>query len=124
MSDIIDDLAREIGEPVEKTLTLGDKSGPVYFKPMTGAQKAQLLRGKKVGVKQGDDSVTMDVDLELNERESHLVIAFCCCNAEGKARYKNSAEVAALPAQLIAALAKLAGEVNKAHSKADEPGES
>lgn len=122
MSDFIDDLARDLGAPVEKTLTLGKRSDTVYFKLLTGAQKAQLLKGKRIGYKQGD-AMSMDIDMELNEREQHKVIAFCCCNAEGKPRFKGPDQVAALPAALIAALAKLAGEVNKTSGE-EEPGES
>jgi hypothetical protein len=61
--------------------------------------------------------------MELNEREQHRVIAFCSCNVDGTPRFKNPDAVAALPAPLIAALAKLAGEVNKSQAD-EEPGES
>lgn len=121
MSDIIDDLARDISAPVEKTLTFNGRSDTVYFKPMTGGQKAQLMKGKRMAYKQGD-AMSMDVDLELNERETHRVLAFCSCTADGKPRFKGPEEVAALPSPLIAALAKLAGEVNK--GAGEEPGES
>lgn len=124
--DFLDEVLNDNG-PVEKQITYNGKSGPAYFKRITGAQKLQLVKGRKYTYNTAgpDAPQSIDIDLEDNEKSQHLMVHFSCCDAAGRPKFKTVGDVQKLDAQLIAALYEAASEVNKAADNVDNaPGES
>ena len=118
MSDFIDDLLAG-DAPLARTVTYttpeGEtKSGTVYFKRITAGQRQKLLAGQKFSVNRvGDASnVLTEIDLSLNERQKHQLVAFSVCRADGKPVFSGPDEVAKVDGLKIGALYDIASEVN------------
>lgn len=124
MSDFIDSFLNS-GAVVEKEISFGGQSGTAYFRRMTGAQKLALVKGRKYSYNPKDKSVdTLEIDLEENERTQHMVVAFCCCNADGTPKFKDAAAAGKLDAGFLAALFKAANEVNQNANEGPDLGEA
>ena len=118
MTDFIDDLIAG-DAPLARTITFttpdGEtKSGTVYFKRITAGQRQKLLAGQKFSVSRNGEAsnVQSEIDLALNERQKHQLVAFSVCRADGKAVFSGPDEVAKIDALKVAALYDAASEVN------------
>lgn len=125
MTDFIDSFLNS-GALVEKEISFNGQTGTAYFRRMTGAQKLQLVKGRKYNYNAREKQVdVLEIDLEENERTQHMVIAFCVCNEDGTPKFKNPEAAAKLDAGLLNALFKAANEVNQNASEEDNaPGEA
>lgn len=110
--DFLTNVISSATAPIEKQVTINGQSGPVYFKPLTGFQRLQLVKGRRYAMRDGK-TPEITIDLEENETSQHMVVQFCVCHPSGEARFRNLEEVRKLPAHILAALYKAASEVNK-----------
>jgi hypothetical protein len=118
MTDFIDDLIAG-DAPISRTIAFttpdGEtKSGTVYFKRITAGQRQKLLAGQKFSVNRSgqDSNVLTEIDLALNERQKHQLVAFSVCRADGKAVFSGPDEVAKVDALKVGALYDAASEIN------------
>lgn len=118
MTDFIDDLLAG-DAPLARTITFtghdGEaKTGTVYFKRITAGQRQKLLAGQKFSVNRNGEAsnVVTEIDLALNERQKHQLVAFSVCRADGKPVFNTPEEVAKVDAVKVAALYDAASEVN------------
>lgn len=118
MTDFIDDLIAG-DAPISRTITFttpeGEtKSGTVYFKRITAGQRQKLLAGQKFSVNRSGEAsnVLTEIDLALNERQKHQLVAFSVCRADGKSVFSGPDEVAKIDAVKVGALYDAASEIN------------
>jgi hypothetical protein len=124
MTDFIDELVSGLA-PVEMEFSFNGKTGKAFFKRITGAQKLQLVKGRKYKYDTtAGASQIVDVDLEDNERNQHQVILFCVCKEDGSNRFKRIEDVQNLDAGLLSALYDVANRVNRGAGEEESPGES
>ncbi len=110
MSDFLKDVLAA-DAPVEKELTIAGKVGKVFVKRISAAHREALLKGQTV-VTKANEGATVEVDLAANEHSKHLMVLACICHEDGRAYFKNAAEVKGLDSYKVEALYALAAEVN------------
>lgn len=110
MSDFLKEILAA-DAPVAKELKIGAKVGTVHVKRISAAHREALLKGQTV-VTKANEGATVEVDLSANEHSKHLMVLACICHEDGRAYFKNAAEVKALDSYKVDALYALATEVN------------
>lgn len=121
MSEDFLDALLAADQPVAREITITDPSGAkrtgtVYFRRITGAERRALLQGLKFRQQTAGGApseLETEIDLGANEGTKHQLVAFSVCREDGKSLFKNAAAVAALPEDRIAALYRVASEINK-----------
>jgi hypothetical protein len=110
--DFLDDLASTA--PVAQEFTFNGTTGTIWLKRITAGQKLQLVKGKRYNYNTGEGAPqTLEIDLEDNERNTHLVVSFCVVREDGTPRFKTAADVQKLDAALVAALYQAASKFNE-----------
>jgi len=112
MSDFLNRLIAE-DEPEEREVTFDGETGSVWFRRVSGGERAQLLQGLKVSHVPGTNEGTVDVDLGNNEHQKHLLVQFSVCTEEGKRVFKTIRDVEKIPNRKLKVLLAHAEAVNK-----------
>lgn len=112
MSEFID-LLTAPDAPVAREVTLGDRTGTIWFRRLTAGQKEQLMMGRKVTVKTGEKQGTVDIDLAANERQRQMLVHFTACNEDGDPIFKSLDKVKAMDGWKVAILGRHAEAVQQ-----------
>lgn len=125
--DFIDELTSP-DAPIERevtftTVTGEKKSGMVYFRRISGAERQKLLAGLKFTSKRGsgESELEHEIDLSQNEGQQHMLVAFSVVRKDGKRVFASASDVAKLEAQRIKALYDIATEVNREDADLGKP---
>jgi len=111
MSDFLSRFTAE-AEPEAREVTLNGETGTVWFRKLIAGEREQLLKGMKISHSPGNGG-TMEIDLGENERQRHLLVAFCVCDEDGRRVFRNVNDVKKLPHDRVSVLATHAEEVNR-----------
>lgn len=110
MSDFLDEALADDGI-VAREVTIGEKTGTVYFRRISAGEKKKLLAGMKVSHTVGKDG-SVEIDMGQNEAQRHQWVLYSVCKADGSRQFKSLADVEKVPSHKLEALAEVAIAVN------------
>lgn len=112
MSDFINECQEAVEGVIVRTLTFNGKTGDVYFRRISDAQRSELLNGQVIDSVVGEKA-TVKINLAQNAESHAKLVFYSAANSDGTPRFKKLAEVRAMDAALVNALYILADDVNK-----------
>lgn len=122
MDDFIKDCQEAVEGVISRTLKFNGKTGDVYFKRISDAQRSDLLNGQVIDSVVGEKA-TVKINLAHNAESHAKLVLYSSVNSDGSQRFKKLSEVRAMDAALVNALYLLADDVNKEDLRGgDDPG--
>lgn len=107
---------------IQKELKYRGKTETVYFRELTGGEALKLSEG--TSYRGNATSGEVEVNVYANVKAGQMLVQMTLVTSDGKQVYANLKQLQEEPASKIAALRKLAQEVNKEESDdgEEEPG--
>ena len=119
MSDFLDEVINA-DLPVERIVKFPNgKEGPVWFRRISAAQRADVYRGQRVET--SDGKARVQIDLGDNEVTKAKMVQYCVCKEDGTPFFKSLNAVQKMEGEKVDVLYAHVSEVNKGMADAGEP---
>lgn len=122
MTDFLDSVLSE-NELIAREVKIGEATGTVYFRHLTGAERTELSRGQVFEYrKEGDVAVqTMKADASDSRERDFKLLWYSVRREDGSAYFKTINAVKACPDHKLEPLLKVARELNDEGDEAKKP---